>query len=114
MVKKILQHRAVSILSFLSFCFTLGGMLWAWISLAGINTPVYIVHFNDMNGITEVGGLGTIVAIGVFGILIAMANTFIAYELEERDPFLGKFLAGAGLAVSILLFIAFAAILNVN
>ena len=114
MVKKILQHRTVSLLSLLSLCLTLGGALWAWLSLAGINTPIYIIHFNDMNGITEVGGLGNIIAIGFFGLIIAIANAFIAYELEEKDPFLGKLLAGTGVVVSILLFMAFAAILNVN
>jgi len=104
----------VSIFAAFSACFVAGGTLWAYLTLQGINAPVFIIHFNDISGITEVGGPSTIIFVGVFGLLVVAADWLIAVALEERDPVLGKITAVAGLLFSILLFIAFAAILNVN
>jgi hypothetical protein len=41
-------------------------------------------------------------------------NFFIALEFDARDRFLGKFTAVMTLVFATLLFIAFAAIINVN
>lgn len=114
MAKKFLKDRMVSILAALSACFVAGGTLWAYFTLAGINAPVFIIHFNDVSGITEVGSPSMIIFVGVFGLLIVAADWLIAVALDERDPFLGKITAVVGLLFSVLLFIAFAAILNVN
>jgi large subunit ribosomal protein L21 len=87
MLKKLLKYRTISILSALSACFVIGGFLWAYFALRTINTPVFILHFNDMAGITQVGSLGTLITTGVFGLLMVVINTFIALGFEERDPF---------------------------
>ena len=114
MIKKILQSRVVAALSFVSVAFVLGGFVWAYTSLSTSGAGPFILHFNDMDGITSVGGLGVIVFMGVFGLAATVMNFFIALEFEVRDRFLGKIMAAATLVFSVLLFIAFAAILNVN
>ena len=43
-----------------------------------------------------------------------IVNFFLALELEARDWFLGKIVAAATLVLSVLIFIAFAAIISVN
>lgn len=114
MFKKILKYKLVSTLSLVSVLFILGGFAWAYFTLRAIGGGPFILHFNDIEGITSVGGLGTIVFAGVFGIIAVIMNFFIALEFEERDRFLGKFLAVMTLLFGILLFIAFVAILSVN
>jgi len=94
--------------------FIVGGFLWAYISLVGMSSGQFIIHFNDIDDITQLGGLNNLVFMGFFGLIIAIMNFAIAVEFDERDPFLGKITGVATLAFGILLFMAFAAILNVN
>jgi len=82
--------------------------------MSGSGSGPFILHFNDMVGITSVGDLSVIIFMGVVGIVATVMNFFISLEFEERDPFLGKVMAGATLVFAVLLFIAFASILNVN
>lgn len=114
MIKKILKYRAVAAVSFASMAFVLGGFFWSYFSILASGAGPFILHFNDMDGITSVGSLGVVVFMGVFGFVVALMNFFIAMEFESRDRFLGKITAGATLIFAVLLFIAFAAILNVN
>jgi hypothetical protein len=114
MVKKIVQYRAVGALGAAAVLFALGGFAWAYGALSSASSGPYILHFNDMTGITSVGGVDTIISMGILGLVITVMNFFIALELEERDIFLGKVVAGGTLIFAALLFIAFAAILNVN
>ena len=113
MIKKILRFRGVSIMSLGSVALSLGGACWAIISFARLGTGPFIVHFNDMTGITS-GGIDLVVCMGILGSVITVMNFFITIELEERDPFLGKLMAGGTLIFAVLLFISFAAIINVN
>ena len=114
MLAKIIRAKAVSVLCFLSFLFVLGGSLWADLALRGVANAPLILHFNDIDGITSVGSLATIIFIGLLGLAIVIMNFFIALEFDARDRFLGKFTAVLTLIFAILLFIAFAAIINVN
>ena len=114
MIKKIVRYRVVAALSFASIAFVVGGFLWAYFALRSSGAGPYILHFNDMEGITSVGGLADIVFMGVLGAAATVMNLFVALEFEARDRFLGKIVAGATLIFAVLLFIAFASILNVN
>lgn len=114
MLKKIAAYRVVTAMYGASLAFVLGGFLWAFFALRGIGTGPFIIHFDDMLGITQVGGLGPLFGMGIFGLFAVVINFFISIELEERDRFLGKIAAGATLLFAILLFVAFAAIVNVN
>ena len=91
------------------------GFLWAYFRLLNIvgNGPL-VLHFNDMDGITNVGNLWGIVSMGVLGIAVTVVDFFIAMELEERNRFLGKMVAVASVFFAVLLFITFAAILSFN
>ena len=114
MLKNIAKYRLVSALSAASILFVLGGFVWAYSILKQIGANSYIIHFNDIDGITQVGSLQTLLFMGILGLIVAVMNAFVALELESRDHFLGKLTASMSLLFSILLFIAFATILNVN
>lgn len=114
MLKKVIRYRAVAAISFIAIVFAASGFAWAFFGLSNSGTGPFILHFNDMTGITSVGDLSAVIFMGILGIVVTLMNFFIALEFEERDPFLGKVMAGGTLIFSILLFIAFVAILNVN
>jgi hypothetical protein len=114
MVKKILKHKPVFGLSVAALAFVLGGFFWAYSSLGSVSGVPLILHFSDLQGITQTGGLDLIVFMGVFGAIVVIMNSFIAMELVERDRFLGTLTASMTLLFAVLLFIAFVAILNVN
>ncbi|HVM76883.1 MAG TPA: hypothetical protein VMU07_01895 [Candidatus Paceibacterota bacterium] len=113
-MKNILKHRTVSAIFLLALLFALGGGLWAYFSLSALGTGPFILHFNDMFGITSVGDIQPIAAMAVLGVVVVVMNFFIALELEDRDGFLGKIAAMGTLVFAVLLFVAFAAIINVN
>ncbi|MGB7957327.1 MAG: hypothetical protein WCF77_00585 [Minisyncoccia bacterium] len=113
MFKEIKKHKLVSGLIAASAAFVLGGFVWAMMSLEKITGPL-ILHFDDLAGIAAVGGIGTIMFGGVFGIVVVFINGFLAIEFEKRNPLFGKLIAILTLVFAILLFIAFAAILSVN
>jgi hypothetical protein len=114
MIKKIIKYRVVSLLSLASFLFVAGGFFWSYATLMNNVTGPLILHFNDMDGITSVGNFSNILFMGILGTFIVIMNFFIALELEARDRVLGKIIAMATLLMAILLFLGFAAILNVN
>lgn len=129
MVKKFLNENLISILSWIAAAFVLGGWIWALVALplVGAREPgvPLILHFDDLRGITVVGGLDAIIFAGIFGLVVVGMNFAIAREFELRaggvngeggagGRFFGRFLAVMTLAFAILLFIAFAAIINVN
>ena len=113
MLEKIKKHMLVSCLLMASAAFVLGGFVWA---LAALQKPssLLALHFNDLQGITAVGGMGIVIFGGVFGIVVVLVNSGLALELEERNPFFGTLTAVLTLVFAVLLFIAFAAILSVN
>ena len=65
-------------------------------------------------GITAVGSPTNLVFVGFLGTVVVIMNFFIALELEARNRFLGKLVAALTLLFAVLLFIAFAVIINVN
>jgi hypothetical protein len=132
-VKKFLKQNFVAVCGAAAAAFVLAGFAWAYFALraaaagspTGMGTPL-ILHFNDVNGITSVGGLGAIVFMGLFGLLVVGMDFAIAREFEKRGEggiegavaartrFFARFLAATTLLFAILLFISFAAIINVN
>ena len=114
-VKKILRHRAVGATSLAALLFVLGGAVWSRSVLRPVSrSSPLIVHFNDLQGITAVGTPEILVFMAILGTVVVIVNFMIALELDERDRFLGKLMAAVTLVFAILLFIAFAAIINVN
>lgn len=113
MIKKLSKFKVVSSLFFASFILVLGGLVWAYATLRGVSGSL-IMHFNNLVGINQVGGLAELAWIGATGVVVVLINSFVALELEARDWFLGKLLAAATLLFGILIFIGFAAIINVN
>lgn len=114
MIKNISKYRLVSLLSLASFAFAAGGFFWALGALGGASSGPFILHFNDMQGITSIGGFGDLLLMGVIGMAIVIVNFFVALALEARDAVLGKLVAAMTLAMVILLFLAFVAIIKVN
>ena len=114
MFKKILRHRTVSLVSLGSFLLAAGGCAWAWVALGGMVSAPLILHFDDIEGITAVGTPASLIFMGVLGVAVVLMNFAIALELEERDRVLGKVTAGMTFIFAALLFMAFAAIINVN
>lgn len=114
MIQKILRHRAISLVSLASLLLAGGGFIWAYVALSKITGSPLVLHFDDIAGITSVGGSGSLVFMGALGLVIVLMNFAIALELEERDRFLGRMVTGITFVFAALLFISFAAIINVN
>lgn len=72
-----------------------------------------VLHFTK-SGIDQFGSFWQLQGYGLIGLVVVIMNYFIAIELEERDWFWGKFVAGVTLGLAILLFVAFRAIISVN
>jgi len=102
-------------MSLAALLFVAGGALWSRLALhaTAMSSPM-IVHFNDLEGITAVGTPTNFIFIAAFGIAVVLMDFVIALELEERSRFWGKGAAAVTLVLAILLFIGFAAIINVN
>ena len=111
--QKIDRHRPVAAGFLASLFLVAGGWLWTYFSFRNADQPL-ILHFNSLIGINQVGSLRDLVPVGAFSLAIVALNFFIALELEERDWFLGKFLAVGTFAFAALIFIGFAAIISVN
>src|SRR5438132_1416563 len=94
--RNILEHRAVAATLAGALLFVLGGWVWATLALQGSEQPI-IVHFNPIVRINQVGTVGDLHPIGAFATLVVIVNFFLATDLEERDRFLGKLVAGATL-----------------
>ena len=115
MIKKILKHKVTSIASLLSLGLVWGGALWARVVLYSVSaTSPLITHFNDLTGITAVGTPAPLIFMGILGTVVVVMNFFIGMELEQRDVFLSRLTAALTVVFAVLLFIAFAAIINVN
>jgi len=110
---KVNRHRAVALSYLVSLLLIAGGWLWVWAVLRKSGQPL-ILHFNNLAGINQVGSLRDLVPIGVFSLALVIISFFIGLDLEEKDWFLGKLLAGATFTMSALIFIGFAAIISVN
>ncbi len=114
MWRGIIRAKTVGIMSFASLALTVSGWLWAYFTLRNIADTPLILHFDDLSGITAVGGSGTLTFMGIFGIMVVAINFLIALALDARDRVLGKLAAAVTFVFSLLLFVAFAAIVNVN
>jgi hypothetical protein len=116
MFKKLLHHKFVGILSVASFLLSLTGFIWAYCALRIVSAAgqPLILHFNDIRGITQVGGVGLIVFMGVFGMVVTVADGCIALAFDERDAAFGKLIAVLTFIFAALLFIGFASIISVN
>ena len=100
--------------SLASFVFVVGGLFWMLGAFTDAASGPFILHFNDMNGITATGTFMDLLLMGILGLAIVIMNFFVALELEGRDAVLGKIVATMTLIFAILLFLAFAAIIKVN
>lgn len=112
-MKRFLKHRIVSFLFIVSFFLVVIGWIRAYFALRNVQQPL-VVHFNNAFGINQIGGLADLAAVAAFGIVSLIIDFFLSIELDERDPFLGKLTASAGLFFAILIFIGLSAIISVN
>ncbi len=112
-MQKLLKHKIVSLTFLLGFILIIGGWIRTYFMLRNVSQPL-IVHFNNALGINQIGGLKDLAAAAVFGIVSLIFDFLLSLELDERDPFLGKLTAVAGLFLAILIFIGFSAIVSVN
>lgn len=116
MIRIISRHRTIVALFGGALAFVVGGFSWVLVTLAlrRSGTGSFILHFTNTTGITQVGSLGILELVGVFSIVVLLINFAISIELDRRNRFLGLLLGSVTLALSVLLFISCAAILNVN
>ncbi len=114
MTRRIFEHKMVSGIFLAALAFAAGGFAWVVVALRSANGGAVILHFNDIDGITQVGMPGDILRVGIFTLLVVLIDFAIALELDARDRVLGKIMAAVTLVACVLLFIACTAILNVN
>ncbi len=110
---KIDRHRPVAAAALASLLLSACGWVWSFFALRDTGQPL-ILHFNNLAGIDQVGGLSDLVPVGLFGLALTALGSVLALELEEKDWFLGKFTAAAVFGFAALIFIGFAAIISVN
>jgi len=113
MLEEIKKYKLVSGLLAASAIFVVAGFIWAMVAPQKANGPL-ILHFDELRGITAVGGIGIIVFAGIFGMAVVVINGFLAMALEKRSLLFGKLTAVLTLVFAVLLFMAFAVIISVN
>ena len=113
MIQSMLKHKLLSAVFLVSFGFIVGATIWAYVATKDINGPI-VLHFNNIAGINQIGSFFDLLLVGITCVLVVIVNFFLALELEKRDWFLGKIVAATTLLASLLIFIAFAAIISVN
>lgn len=123
-MRTIIKHRVITGLFAAAFAFVVGGFVWALVAIdmrtsGGTGGAIgsirrIILHFNDIDGITRIGGIENLWYAGVFAMIAVGINYAIALELDVRDRIMGKIMAAVTLVAAILLFIACTAILSVN
>jgi hypothetical protein len=112
LIARLFRYKWTGIAFALSLTLVLAGWIWAWVRLRGSSSLT--LHFSAYTGINRVGSLSDLHTFGFLGLLMLALNWLIAMSFEERDWFLGKLTAFAGLALGILIFIGFMVIMNVN
>ena len=108
-------RRLVSALIGGSALLILAGGMWAYFALRHIKEPL-IIHFNNHLDppVNQIGSLGDIGLVALFGAIVVVLNGTISFMLEEREQFWGKLVAISTAVLSGLIFIWFAAIISVN
>jgi len=111
--EKIAKFKITSALFGASFALILGGTLWAYGALRSVK-GLLILHYSNTSGIDYIGSFEELFKISAIGAIAICMNFILALELEERDMFLARLLAGASVFIGLLIFIGFAAIISVN
>lgn len=109
----IRESRWAAVAFALSALFVVYGVVWAYLSLRGVTTPI-ILHFDSFSGITRIGSLRELELFGLFGGIVVLVNFCIAGALLRRDRFLSTMTALWTLILAFLLFLGFVAIISVN
>lgn len=109
---KLIKYKLTAIVFSAAFTFVIAGWIWSWSRLHGASELT--LHFSDYGGINKTGNMWDLHAFGILGLVMLFLDWLIAMTLEERDWFLGKLMASAGLTLGILIFIGFVVIMNVN
>jgi hypothetical protein len=114
MTKKEISERKFIIAAFaISFLLVAASWVWAFVYMRGIKQPL-VVHFDSFTGINQIGSLATLTGMSITALVALAVDLLLAWEMEKRDSFLGKFLAGFALFFSLLIFLGFSAIISVN
>ncbi len=93
--------------------FVLAATIWSYFALKDARQPL-ILHFNNLVGITQIGGVNSLVGAGITSIVVIAVNFVVTMELIKRDRFLGWSVATSTIFLAVLIFMSFAAIIGVN
>ena len=113
MIQKFVKFKITRAAFLASLALVLSGWLWAYFSLRSLPSP-YIIRFVSNIGVTQLGDLQDIAAVGAVAVVSVLLNFMLAFELETRSKFLAKLLVFSTLTFAALIFIGFAAIISVN
>ena len=113
MLRKVTSNKWVGGAFAVSFALIIGSWLWAWFTLKGISQSL-ILHYNSFAGINQSGTVAELSAVSVMAFVALVVNSSIAFELQHRNRFLALVLAVGSILFSLLIFIAFTAIIRVN
>ena len=89
MFKRFFNENFIIILCSAALAFVVGGFGWAFFALGTIHTPL-ILHFNIIDGITSVGGIGIFCFVAGFAVLAVLMNFTIAKNLPREIGFWGN------------------------
>lgn len=110
----IFRYRRLSLLYAVSFVLVVAGFARFFFSMRESVSPTLILHIDALHGITQLGGWETVYFMEAWGMVTIFMNYAISIAVMQRKEFFGMFFAVMTLGFSILLFIAFTVILDVN
>lgn len=112
-MKRFHSHPVITALFIGSLAVAAGTALWAHLVFRNIAGPI-VVHFNGREGITRIGTVADLDRMLAFEVALIAANALVAFGLPDKEALVRATVAGATIAMSLLIFIGFAAIISVN
>lgn len=112
-IKELLRYKWLLGSCLASIVLVVGGFVFGYAVLSKISQPI-VIHFNDYVGINQIGNTRNLVFVGVLGLVMVVIDSWIAFTLVKREPFLGNIFGGMTLFLALLLFMGIMAIINVN
>jgi len=113
MLNWIKNHKFIFVFYVLSFGLIILGFILSFLNFYGYDGQI-ILNFSNPFGITNLGYFKDLVLFFINFLIIFIINFLLSKTFDDRDLFFGKFLALLSFFISLLIFIYFMVIININ